>query len=153
GFNKLSKDSEIDAFMASGVGLSRLVRPVVLLSLLLTAASILIVGWAQPHTRYAYRSVIFEVRNIDVFYLAEEGVFMQAGTRTFIIDKLERSTNTFDRIFVYDYHGTGGSETVTAIHGKLIEVPGERRPVLRLEDGHRLRLDSWPFSGDETSPP
>jgi lipopolysaccharide export system permease protein len=153
GFNKLSKDSELDALMASGIGLSRLTRPVALLSILLTLISAFIVGWAQPHTRYAYRSVIFDVRNIDVFYLAEEGVFMQAGTRTFIIDKLQRSTNSFDRIFLFDYRGPGGSETVTATHGKLIEIPGERRPVLRLEDGHRLKLDRWPFSNIQGDPP
>jgi lipopolysaccharide export system permease protein len=153
GFSKLSKDSELDAFMASGVGISRLTRPVVLLSLLLTAISIFIIGWAQPHTRYAYRSVLFDVRNIDVFYLAEEGVFMQAGTRTFIIDKLERSTNAFDRIFLFDYRGPAGSETVTATHGKLLEIPGERRPVLQLEDGHRLKLDRWPFGGTTPEPP
>ena len=29
GFNKMSKDSEIDAFLAAGIGLHRLVRPVV----------------------------------------------------------------------------------------------------------------------------
>jgi len=153
GFSKLSKDSELDAFMASGVGVGRLTRPVVMLALALTAISIFIIGWAQPHTRYAYRSVLFDVRNIDVFYLAEEGVFMQAGTRTFIIDKLERSTNAFDRIFLFDYRGPAGSETVTATHGKLIEVPGERRPVLRLEDGHRLKLDRWPFGAANSDPP
>ena len=147
GFNKLSKDSELYAFMASGIGVSRLIRPVVLLSVALTLISVVIIGWAQPHTRYAYRSVLFNVRNIDVFYLAEEGVFMQAGTRTFIIDKLQRSTNQFERIFLFDYRGPAGSETVTATHGKLIEVPGERRPVLQLEDGHRLQLDRWPFGG------
>ena len=91
--------------------------------------------------------------NIDVFYLAEEGVFMQAGTRTFIIDKLERSTNAFERIFLFDYRGPAGSETVTATHGKLIEVAGERRPVLQLEDGHRLQLDRWPFGGPTPEPP
>ncbi len=100
-----------------------------------------IVGWLQPHTRYAYRSVVFDVQNVEVFYLAEEGVFMQAGTRTFILDTLDRGNNAFDHVFLFDDRGAEGSETVTAAHGSLIEVAEQPRPVLRLENGHRLKLE------------
>src|SRR5688572_10352381 len=48
GFNKLSKDSDIDAMMATGTGLHRLTRPVILLSVALGALSLFIVGWLQP---------------------------------------------------------------------------------------------------------
>lgn len=144
GFNKLSKDSEIDAIMATGTGLHRLIRPVIMLSIALGALSFFIVGWLQPQTRYAYRSVLFDVKNVEVFYLAEEGVFMQAGTRTFILDKLNRSSNTFDHIFLFDYRGPAGSETLTASSGVLIAVEGQHRPILRLNNGHRLKLERWP---------
>jgi lipopolysaccharide export system permease protein len=144
GLNKLSKDSEIDAIMATGTGLHRLSRPVIMLSMVLGAFSLFIVGWLQPQTRYAYRSVLFDVKNVEVFYLAEEGVFMQAGTRTFILDKLNRSSNTFDHVFLFDYKGPGGSETLTASSGVLIPIDGQRRPVLRLNNGHRLKLERWP---------
>jgi lipopolysaccharide export system permease protein len=144
GFNKLSKDSEIDAIMATGTGLHRLIRPVIMLSIVLGAISLFVFGWLQPQTRYAYRSVLFDVKNVDVFYLAEEGVFMQAGSRTFILDKLNRSNNTFDHVFLFDYKGPSGSETLTASSGVLIPVNGQQRPVLRLDNGHRLKLDRWP---------
>ena len=144
GFNKLSKDSEIDAFMASGVGLHRLALPIIILSIGLSAFSFLIFGWFQPHARYAYRNVMHTVKNVEVFYLAEEGVFMQAGTRTFILDKLVRENNSFERIFLFDNKAKGGAETVTAPSGSLISIPGEHRPVLRLHNGHRLKIAAWP---------
>lgn len=153
GFNKMSKDSEIDAFMASGVGLHRLVRPVLTLAFILALVSFFIFGWLQPQTRYAYRSVIFTVKNVEVFYLAEEGVFMQAGTRTFILDKLKRPENAFERIFLFDNKGDQGSETVTAATGSLIESPNDPRPILRLERGHRVELKSWPQFGAGAAPP
>jgi lipopolysaccharide export system permease protein len=148
GFNKLSKDSEIDAIMATGTGISRLTRPVIMLSLIFCAISLFIVGWLQPQTRYAYRSVLFDVGNVEIFYLAEEGVFMQAGSRTFILDKLDRATNRFERVFLFDYKEGGGLETLTASSGVLIPVEGQQRPVLRLNNGHRLKLDEWPKLGD-----
>ena len=146
GFSKMSANSETDAFMGSGIGLHRLARPVILLGVLLSVLSLLITGWLQPHARYAYRSVVFDVQNVDVFYLAEEGVFMQAGNRTFIIDKLDRSSNAFQRAFIFQDKGPEGSETVTSSRGSLIESPGGRRPILHLEQGHRLLLKSKPWA-------
>jgi lipopolysaccharide export system permease protein len=144
GFNQLSKNHEIDGMMAAGIGLHRLLRPALLLAALFSVASLVIFGWVQPQTRYAYRSVLFDVKNVDAFYLAEEGVFMQSGSRTFILDELDRSNNSFNRIFVFDYNGPGGSETLTASSGQLITVPGQTRPVLRLKDGQRLLIERWP---------
>jgi lipopolysaccharide export system permease protein len=150
GFNQLSKNHEIDGMMAAGVGLHRLLRPALFLALLFSIASLAMFGWIQPQTRYAYRSVLFDVVSVDAFYLAEEGVFMQSGNRTFILDKLNRSDNSFERIFVFDYKGPGGSETLTASSGKLITVPGQNRPVLRLNDGHRLLVERWPTLSSST---
>jgi lipopolysaccharide export system permease protein len=153
GFNKMSKDSEIDSWMAAGVGLGRLARPALVLGLVLSLSSLFVFGWLQPHTRYAYRSVLFDVRNVDVFYLAEEGVFMQAGSRTFIIDTLNRDANAFDRIFLFDDKGADGIETVTARRGILVEQGEKQRPVLRLDDGRMLDIATWPGSAQQLSPP
>jgi lipopolysaccharide export system permease protein len=144
GFGKMSANSETDAFMASGIGLNRMARPVIVLGALMAALSLLIMGWAQPHARYAYRSVVFDVQNVDVFYLAEEGVFMQAGDRTFIIDRLDRGRNAFEHAFIYQDKGAEGSETVTAARGALLENPSGQRPTLQLADGHRLSFKEQP---------
>lgn len=151
GFNKLSKSSEIDAFMASGVGLHQLTRPILGLAVLFTVIAAMIFGYLQPHTRYAYRALVYTVKNVEIFYLAEEGVFMQAGTRTFILDKLSRRDNRFERIFLFEDRGEEGSETVTSTAGALVELEQDVRPILRLQKGHRVRVKGWP-STDRTQP-
>ncbi len=153
GFNRLSRNSEVDAFLAAGISLHRLAMPVIMLSLLLTVIAVYIFGWLQPYTRYAYRALLYTVSNVEVFYLAEEGVFMQAGTRTFILDRLQRDTNTFQRIFLFDYRGKGGAETITAKRGYLVPQKNDPRPLLVLEDGHRLKLESWPEFDTDKPPP
>jgi lipopolysaccharide export system permease protein len=152
-FNKMSRDSEIDAFLASGIGLHRLAQPVAILSLVFAGCSLLIVGWLQPHARYAYRAVVFDVKNVDVFYLAEEGIFMEAGTRTFILDKLDRSAGSFERIFLFDNRGASGIETVTATTGRLIQNQNTPAPVLRLQTGHRLTINATPTLAPGETPP
>lgn len=152
-FNKMSRDSEVDAFLASGIGLHRLAQPVAILSIILAGFAVLIVGWLQPHARYAYRAVVFDVKNVDVFYLAEEGIFMQAGTRTFILDKLDRAAGSFERIFLFDNRAPGSIETVTAATGRLIENTNTPLPVLRLHNGHRLTINHAPVLTDPQAPP
>lgn len=144
GFSKISRSNELDAMLAAGIGLHRLAWPVFLLAMVFSMASLAIFGWLQPITRYAYRSVIFDIVSVDAFYLAEEGVFMQSGSRTFILDELDRSNSTFKRIFLFDNQGANGAETLTASNGVLIPVPGQTRPVLRLNNGHRLLVERWP---------
>jgi lipopolysaccharide export system permease protein len=138
GFNKMSKDSELDAFLAAGVGLGRLTRPVTLIAIVLSINAAAMFGWVQPYALYAYRATVYTLANVDVFYLAEEGVFMQTGNRTFILDKLQRKDNSFQRIFMYDDRGRKGSETITAPAGRLVDDPNNERPILRLQSGHRL---------------
>jgi lipopolysaccharide export system permease protein len=153
GFNNLAKNNEIDAFLSAGAGLHRLLKPALLLAVAFSLASLVIFGWLQPATRYAYRSAIFDIKNIDSFLLAEQGVFMQAGERTFILDKLDRSSNTFERIFIFDYNGPNGSETFTAERGILIPLADQPRPVLRLENGKRLGVERWPLLEQAGAPP
>lgn len=141
GFNSLSKNSELDAFMATGIGLHQLVRPVMILAAFFTMLAFLIVGWVQPQARYAFRAVVHSVQNVEIFFLAEAGVFMQAGSRTFILDKLSRKNNQFERIFLFEDKKTGGSLTLTSTGGALVEHEGDPRPILRLREGHRLRID------------
>ncbi len=92
------------------------------------------------------------VKTVEVFYLAEEGVFMQSGSRTFILDHLSRADSTFDRMFLFDERAANGSETLTAQSGRLISEVGSKRPVLHLEHGHRLALPVWPDFSSRAPP-
>lgn len=151
GFSSLSRNSELDAFMATGVGLHQLARPVMVLAGVFTILAMLIVGWVQPQARYAFRAIVHSVQNVEIFFLAEAGVFMQAGSRTFILDKLSRRNNQFERIFLFEDKKTDGSLTLTSTGGTLVQHPSDPRPILRLKEGHRLRIDGSVNKGDKTN--
>ncbi len=144
GFNRLSKSREIDAMQASGINLPRLFRPVMMLVFVLMLGNLVAVGWLQPYGRYSYRSVVYTLTNVDAFELAQEGIFMKSGTRTFIVDNLDQSTNSFHKLFVFDDKAKNGSETLTASTGVLIAATEAVGPVLRLKASDRLRLEQSP---------
>jgi lipopolysaccharide export system permease protein len=139
GFSKLSKNQEVDAMSAMGFGLHRLARPTLMLALAFATLSFVVFGWFQPYTRFFYRAVIFDIKNVDAFYLAEEGVFMRSENRTFILGDLDRSNNSFRKIFILENKGQDGLDILTAREGRLVPIEGELRPVLRMLEGRRLQ--------------
>ena len=152
GFNQMSRHAEIDAFLAAGISLHRLARPVIMLSVVAAMLAVFIFGWLQPYTRYAYRALKYTVQNVEVFYLAEAGVFMQAGRRTFIIDEMDRQEQRFRRLFLFTDRGARGLETVTAERGRLVRQKDDPRPLLILERGHRLKIEGRPQPGRRDVP-
>lgn len=145
GFSRMSKTHEVEAMLASGIGLNRLFQPVLWLSLLLMICNLVAIGWMQPFGRYAYRSVIYSLTNVEVFDLAKEGIFMKTGKRTFIVDHLNQTENKFDHLFIFEDSGKlEGSETITANNGRMMNAEGQGEPVLRMGTSKRLRLDKYP---------
>ena len=60
---KLSDGSEIDALLASGQSLERIAAPFVAVGLFLSVFSIIVFGYMQPYSRYAYRAVMHAAIN------------------------------------------------------------------------------------------
>ncbi|WP_162918806.1 LptF/LptG family permease [Taklimakanibacter deserti] len=145
GFSRMSQDNEIDALQAAGIGLHRLSVPVALLSIVSLAAAVVVMGWLQPHGRYAYRALAYAVQNVEVYYLAEEGVFMRADNRTFILDGLDRANKRAQHVFIYEDRGPQkGVTTITAQAGQIHDAEGQGRPTLRLEHGSTLKIAPVP---------
>src|SRR4029077_15125232 len=60
---RLSGDSELDAIHSMGVGLRRLLVPLMGLAVVLMIGSAILIGVLQPYTRYAYRALVYTVQN------------------------------------------------------------------------------------------
>ncbi len=145
GFGKMARENGIDALLASGISLQRMLVPALIFSFVLAAFSLVVIGWLQPHGRYAYRALVHELQNIAVYALVDEGVFLHADGRTIIIDKINRGQNSFEHIFIFDENsksGSGQTTVNTAKSGVLLEENLETGPVLRLSLGSGLKVDT-----------
>jgi lipopolysaccharide export system permease protein len=60
-FRTLSMSSELDAMNSSGASVTRLMRPVYALLLLLAAFDFFLVGYIKPYARYEYDKIRFDV--------------------------------------------------------------------------------------------
>jgi lipopolysaccharide export system permease protein len=134
-FARLSREGELAAIHASGVGLARLVRPILAFSALLMVLVTLLASYLQPYGRYAYRAAAQALTNVSFSALLQGGVFTTLGDTTYMVEGISPDRTGLTRVFLFTRDEEGSSVTVTAASG-TVERPGPLEPiVLRLKDG------------------
>ncbi|WP_281301574.1 MULTISPECIES: LptF/LptG family permease [unclassified Iodidimonas] len=141
-FRTLSLNSELDGMMASGAGLPRLVRPMVFLSLFLALLEFGLLGFVQPHSRYEYRHLDFELRSgalgasVDVgeFVSLSDGLLLRVGGT-------QSDGQELKDIFLR--RGVGSAEEIvaTAKRGAFFATNNTQTVLLRLYDGRLIDFD------------
>jgi lipopolysaccharide export system permease protein len=138
---KLSVDSELDAMNAVGVGLRRLLWPLMGLSFIVAIIVFILYSYLQPHTRYAYRALIYAATN-SVWDLAlEKGAFFTGlGGYTVMVDDISESGGRLQGVFIYRREDDGKTIAMTAESGEAFRRPEELQIVLRLQRGVRTEI-------------
>lgn len=138
---RMYRDSEMTIWFASGLGLSRFVRPVLGMAwpVLLVAGALLVLVWpwgnrssAELRSRYEQRSDLSRVA---------PGVFQASrdGSRVFFVDRASQAGAEGHNVFVLTRQPPIES-VVSARSGQLL-VEGDDR-VLQLDIGQRNEVDS-----------
>ncbi|MDJ0945184.1 MAG: LPS export ABC transporter permease LptF [Kiloniellales bacterium] len=138
GFHRMSRDSELDSVQAAGIGVHRMLRPVILSALVVAALSAVTFSYLQPYGRYAYRAMLHSISNAFVSAILNEGVFAQIGDNTFLSEKSDAEGQRFVRVFVYRNEGEGDWSVMTSREGKLEHGSLTRPPAMWLYDGVQL---------------
>jgi len=134
------RDSEMAIWFASGIGLTRFVRPVLAVSapVLLLVGVLLLLVWPWENERGVELRDRFERRS-DLSRVAP-GQFQTSrdGRRVFFIER-NSDTGTGRNVFILSTQGT--TEAVTSARSGRIEVEGDDR-FLVLNDGERHEQNS-----------
>ncbi len=165
--NRMSADSELDAAQSFGIGPQRMLTPLLGLGTVLLILMILVTGFVQPYSRYAYRALIYAITHATLRYGLEEGVFIHTeGGLTLMAEDISSDGSRLRRIFVHQRREDGRTVTTTATEGVLVASDNDLRPTLRIFDGVQyfqdkdgrvgsLRFDqfNWPLDlSSELSP-
>ena len=139
-FAKLSHNTEMEALGACGIGLHRLLLPIMAFAVLLTFLTGLLFGVLQPNSRYAYRALIFIASHASMSAAFEEGAFVKVGDLTFMAERVSGGGREISGIFVHQDLEDGGAVETTARYGMLIERQDELQSILYLRDGVRVTI-------------
>lgn len=135
GFGRLSADREFVAMQACGVSLMRLLRPVLLLAVLGTAATAYEIIVALPNANQAYREIVFVLLASRVENNVKPRVFYEDFPNKVIYVRDLPATGGWRDVFLADTGRPGETSVYFAREGR-IRLDEEHRIVqLELRDG------------------
>jgi lipopolysaccharide export system permease protein len=138
---KLSDSSEIDALLAGGRSLTRIVAPFVVVGVLLGLFSVIVFGYLQPYSRYAYRSVMHAAVTAGWNGRLPGRAFIEDGQQLITADESDAAGQALKGIFIKRPDANAREEVITASSASLAAEPGGDKVALMLTDGRRIVQD------------
>jgi lipopolysaccharide export system permease protein len=136
-FRKLATSSELDVMRAVGLSYTRLLRMPYLLTVVLGALNLAIVGYLQPLSNYYYEQLQYELRSGALGASIKVGQFNTLQDKTALrVDSSRDDGRMLEGIFARIASDKGQTLTISAREGRFFaERNSPDTVVLRLTDG------------------
>ena len=132
-FRRLALSSELDILRGVGLSYTRLLKVPYLFAIALAALNLAIVGFVQPHSKYAYERLRFELRSGAIGKAIKIGEFNNLGSDfTVRIEESADEGRRLSGIFVRMQSKGGRSLAVTAARGQFLATDDPDTILLRL---------------------
>ena len=133
-FRRLSTDNEIIALRASGIGLSKVTRPLFAVTAVLALVTLLLSDKIASQTHYSYRLLLTKIGLESPAAALEEGTFIKKF-KNFVIFIYEIDKNKLKGIRIYQPQEGRPARTISAQKGELISIPEQGIIKLKLVHG------------------
>ena len=139
---KFAMNSELDAMLAAGMSLNRLIVSCIYIAVVLLIVNIIVVGFVQPYSRYTYQGLVFDIRSGALGASIKAGEFTSLGNGlTLRIEESRDSGRELIDIFAQKESADGRIQSISAKKGNFFISPDKRYMILRLYDGTVIDLD------------
>ena len=143
---RLSGDNEIVALKAGGIGIYRLLPPVMIFALLGGLVTLSVTLWAAPRGRLALKELVVQAtRATDLSLVLKERTFNDAfdGVMLFV-GRIDADTRELGDVFIEDHRHRPLKIAIVAPRGRLAAEEGRQAYRLELFHGtvHRVDLAS-----------
>jgi len=147
-FGRLSSDSEITAFKASGMSLYQLFFPISIFALATFLLTSLLLFYALPWGNRGFKATLYLLVQSKANIEIKERVFNDAFSGLVVyVDRVPLQGNHMEGILIYDQREKGKSNTILAKEGFIINNPESQEIILRLRNGdiHRFEPEAHTF--------
>lgn len=137
-YGRLSADSEIVAFRASGLSMASVISPAVILSLLIGALSLQTSFHLAPWGNRQFELLITKLGTTKPGVTIKEGTFSEGFFDMVVYaNKVNSETGELSQVFIYDERNPETPITVISSHGRVMPDPDHpgQSANLRLIDG------------------
>lgn len=147
-FGRLSSDSEITAFKASGISLYQLFFPICVFALATFLLTSFLVFYGLPWGNRGFKATLYRLVQSKADIEIKERVFNDAFSGLVVyVDRVPLQGNHMEGILIYDQREKGKSNTILAKEGFIINNPESQEIILRLRNGdiHRFEPEAHTF--------
>ena len=137
-FGNMGEFSELSALKASGISLQRIMRPLIILSAIISLVSFFFANNVVPYSTRKARTLLYDIRkkrpdiNIQAgsFYNGIDGFSIKITTK-------DPVTNRLDKLIIYDHRAGRGNKIVTiADSGYMRITEDETALIMTLYNGN-----------------
>jgi lipopolysaccharide export system permease protein len=137
-FGALSENNELTSMKSAGISLFRIMRPLVIFSIVLSIGSFFFANNIWPVANLKFRTLLFSVMQQRPAFNLEEGVFYTGidGISIRVMKKDKESGDLYD-VLIYDHRdkARGNRTVIRADKGIMEQTEDKRFLVLTLHNG------------------
>lgn len=136
---RLGRDSEIIALRACGVSLSRIVAPVIILSLMISGLGYWIQEFVVPWANRQTVEILKEMMKREPIQVIKEKTFLKLDQRFFYVESIDRNINLLKRLYILDQSRSELPQVIAAQYA----TREDSRWVMRNGILHKLEPTGW----------
>ena len=147
-FGGLAEHYELAAFKASGLSLMRIMRPLCILSFVVSIGAFIFANNVLPYTNLQMLSTLFDIRQQKPALNIKEGVFYKEIDGFSIrIKNISKDGNTLNDVMIYDHTDQMGNTSLSlAETGTMTMSEDKRFLVIELRNGKTYK-EIWNQEG------
>ena len=136
-FGNLAEKNELTAMKSSGVSLHRILFPLSLFALGLSALTFVLANNVMPIANLKTSTLIHDIQAQKLALNIEEGIFYRDIDNYILrVGKKDKDNQTIHDVLIYDHTRNTGLTTLTyAKHGSMVMSENKQYLILTLEDG------------------
>lgn len=132
----LGENNELLALKAAGISLSRIMRPIVIVAILISIGSFFVMNNFVPFSYRKMSSLLFDIRQQRGEIEFKDGVFFNGIPNVSIrVDKQDGKTKKLTNILIYDTRDNNSTKTIVADSGYINLSKDKKFLRIRLYQG------------------
>lgn len=142
-FGSLAANNEITVMKASGIGLNKLIIPVLLASGVLTYLLVVFNNDVLPEANHQARLLLGDISRTKPTFILESEKFSEdiSGVKI-LVKKTFENSNNLEGIYIYDYSNPNTRNIVTALKGDIGFTSDFKNIVMNLENGEIHQMNN-----------
>lgn len=146
-FGNLGEHYELVALKSSGISLQRIMKPLIILSIVISGLAFVFSNYVMPVANLKMRSLLYDVRHLRPEINIKEGIFFN-GIEGFSIkiSKKNKKTKMLYKLMLYDHSKRDGNISVTLADSGYMNLTKDGRfLIMKLYNG--IRYEEMPEDG------